>query len=59
MFQEHDILAHDIEGEGLAVADGFQMVVGKREDIAAPALAEGSLRTVGGFEGRFDRGDGF
>ena len=57
-FQEHDILAHHIKSEGLALADALDLAVGKREDIAAPAVAKGSLHAVGGIEGGFDGGDG-
>ena len=52
-FQEHDILAHHIKSEGLALADALDLAVGKREDIAAPAVAKGSLHAVGGIEGGF------
>lgn len=58
-FQKHDILAHDIEGEGLPLADGFDVVVGEREDIAAPAVAEWGVRAVAGIVGGLDRSNGF
>ena len=54
-FEKHNILIHDIQNECLPVMQGGDVFSGKSEDIATPAVTEGSFRAVAGVERFCDR----